>query len=60
MLQKLTTSTPYRDRLIESERLMDETGCYDGITELTLRKQDPLKFETRACHIKQPDAGLSH
>ena len=25
---------------------MEETGCYDGITELTLRKQDPLKFET--------------
>lgn len=37
---------PLRDRLIESERLMAETGCYDGVTELELRQQDPLKFET--------------
>lgn len=46
MLQKLEIQTPLRDRLIESERLMEETGCYDGVTELTLRKADPLKFET--------------
>jgi len=32
--------------MLESERLMRETGCYDGITELKLRGQDPLKFET--------------
>ena len=41
-----TSLTPLRDRLLESERLMDETGCYDGITELQLRDLDPLKFET--------------
>ena len=35
-----------RDRLLESEQMMKDTGCYDGVTELTLRKQDPLKFET--------------
>ncbi|MCQ4633708.1 hydantoinase B/oxoprolinase family protein [Shinella sp. CPCC 100929] len=40
------TANPLRERLLESERLMEETGCYDGITELTLRRQDPLKFET--------------
>ena len=25
---------------------MQSTGCYDGVTKLELRKQDPLKFET--------------
>ncbi len=37
---------PLRARLLESERLREETGCYDGITELILRQQDPLRFET--------------
>ncbi|AGG71393.1 5-oxoprolinase (ATP-hydrolysing) (plasmid) [Sinorhizobium meliloti 1021] len=44
MLDK--TANSLQRRLLESERLMDETGCYDGITELRLRRQDPLKFET--------------
>lgn len=44
MLDK--TANPLQSRLLESERLMEETGCYDGITELKLRKEDPLKFET--------------
>jgi acetone carboxylase, alpha subunit len=44
MLDK--TANPLQRRLLESERLMEETGCYDGITELRLRRQDPLKFET--------------
>src|SRR3546814_4404563 len=35
-----------RGRLIEAERLMEETGFYDGITEHSLRAEDPLKFET--------------
>jgi acetone carboxylase alpha subunit len=35
-----------KDRLLKSERMMEETGCYAGITELHLRQQDPLKFET--------------
>ena len=46
MLDKPASALRIRERLIESERLMDETGCYDGITELALRNQDPLKFET--------------
>src|ERR1700751_729048 len=46
MLDKPASALRIRERLIESERLMDETGCYDGITELSLRNQDPLKFET--------------
>jgi acetone carboxylase alpha subunit len=46
MLDKPASALRLRERLIESERLMDETGCYDGITELSLRNQDPLKFET--------------
>ncbi|BCH06004.1 5-oxoprolinase [Mesorhizobium sp. 131-3-5] len=46
MLDKPASALRIRERLIESERLMEETGCYDGITELQLRNQDPLKFET--------------
>jgi N-methylhydantoinase B/oxoprolinase/acetone carboxylase alpha subunit len=46
MLERVRHSMPLRDRLLASERLMEETGCYDGITELMLRRQDPLKFET--------------
>lgn len=41
-----TTTLPLRDRLIRSEEAMQATGCYDGVTELTLRRQDPLKYET--------------
>ncbi|RVO65251.1 hydantoinase B/oxoprolinase family protein [Sinorhizobium meliloti] len=44
MLDK--TANSLQRRLLESERLMEETGCYDGITELRLRRPDPLKFET--------------
>ncbi len=39
-----------RNRLEESEDLLTETGCYDGITTLECRDQDPLKFET--IHMK--------
>ncbi len=46
MHEAIEKPLPLRDRLLASERLMEETGCYDGITELTLRKDDPLKFET--------------
>lgn len=46
MLNTMARPLPLRGRLIESERLMRETGCYDGVTELNLRKADPLKFET--------------
>jgi acetone carboxylase alpha subunit len=45
-LDKSSTSMLLRDRLVESELLMKETGCYDGLEELTLRRQDALKFET--------------
>jgi acetone carboxylase alpha subunit len=41
---------PLKDRLLESEELMQRTGCYDGIIDLELRQQDPLKFE--ALHTK--------
>jgi len=46
MHESITSRLPLRDRLIESERLVQETGCYDGTTELALRAEDPLKFET--------------
>src|SRR5690606_31117895 len=46
MLNRPSSPQLLRQRLIESERLMEETGCYDGITELSLRAEDPLKFET--------------
>ena len=39
-----------RKSLEHSERLMAETGCYHGITELQLRAEDPLRFETM--HMK--------
>lgn len=45
-MQDMVRTLPLRDRLLESERLMEKTGCYDGITELKLRREDPLKFET--------------
>lgn len=46
MMDHNSPDLPIRKRLIESERLMAETGCYDGVTDLKLRSQDPLKFET--------------
>ncbi|TMJ35425.1 MAG: 5-oxoprolinase, partial [Alphaproteobacteria bacterium] len=46
MLNRPASSARLRERLLDSERLMAETGCYDGITQLTLRALDPLKFET--------------
>ena len=53
----LKKNTPLKDRLEESERLMKSTGCYDGVTELKLRNQDPLKFET--LHTKLRSACVS-
>jgi acetone carboxylase alpha subunit len=46
MHEAISKPLPLRDRLFASEKLMEDTGCYDGITDLTLRKLDPLKFET--------------
>ena len=46
MHEKIQRHSSLRDRLLESEQLMKQTGCYDGVTELKLRQQDPLKFET--------------
>ena len=34
MLDKPASALRLRERLLESERLMEATGCYDGITEL--------------------------
>ncbi len=45
-MQDLSLRLPLRDRLRASERLMAETGSYDGVTELNLRQQDPLRYET--------------
>ena len=36
MLDKPASALRLRERLLDSERLMEETGCYDGITELGL------------------------
>ena len=35
MLDKPASALRLRERLLDSERLMEETRCYDGITELT-------------------------
>ncbi|MEW5703533.1 MAG: hydantoinase B/oxoprolinase family protein [Pseudomonadota bacterium] len=34
-----------RDMLVERDRLTEETGHYCGVTELSLRDSDPLKYE---------------
>ncbi|QVQ50058.1 hydantoinase B/oxoprolinase family protein [Spiractinospora alimapuensis] len=41
---------PLRDSLLESERQFEETGHYAGLSDLTLRDQDPMKYES--LHIK--------
>jgi acetone carboxylase, alpha subunit len=45
-----TAAMPVRDRLLESERIFNETGFYHGIEKLTLRQEDPIKYES--LHIK--------
>lgn len=45
-----TEPMPLRDGLLESDRLLRETGCYAGFEKLELRKEDPLKYES--LHIK--------
>lgn len=39
-------STSLRERMTASEARFSETGCYDGVSELVLREEDPLKYET--------------
>ncbi len=46
MLDTNESRLPLRGRLLESERLMQETDCYNGVIDLALRHADPLKFET--------------
>lgn len=46
MLDRTSSTLGLAERLLESERLMEETGCYAGVTALLLRGKDPLKFET--------------
>ena len=48
---------PVCSRLEECERLTSETGFYDGIRDLRMRSQDPLRFE--ALHIKLRAACVS-
>lgn len=38
-------TTPLRSALELRDRLTAETGCYYGVTELSLRDADPFKFE---------------
>ena len=40
------SKTVIKDRMRLSERRFRETGCYDGIAELTHKKQDPLRYES--------------
>ena len=43
-----TSGTPikFREMLERSESRLAETGCYDGITDLALKAEDPLKYES--------------
>lgn len=42
----LTDRISFKQRLEESERLLAETGHYQGVTELALREEDALRYET--------------
>lgn len=42
--------TSLKDHLAEDERLLAETGSYAGLEKLTLRQEDPMKYES--LHIK--------
>src|SRR5699024_4866701 len=35
-----------KEQLLESDRLLKETGHYAGITELKNREEDPLRYES--------------
>ncbi len=48
---------PLKERLLESERLLAETGHYDGIDELRLRNEDRLAYES--LHTKLRSAVVS-
>ena len=50
MTEANSLNSVLRKRLEESETMLAETGCYDGITTLECRDMDPLKFET--IHMK--------
>src|SRR5438132_6855200 len=43
-----TSETPikFHEMLEQSESRLAETGCYDGITDLALKAEDPLKYES--------------
>ncbi|MCI2417345.1 hydantoinase B/oxoprolinase family protein [Saccharopolyspora sp. K220] len=45
-----TAAKTLKERLLESDRLLRETGSYAGVDELALRDEDPLKYES--LHIK--------
>ncbi|WP_262362460.1 hydantoinase B/oxoprolinase family protein [Oceanobacillus jeddahense] len=36
----------FKEQLLENDRKFRETGCYAGITELTCREDDPLRYES--------------
>jgi acetone carboxylase alpha subunit len=44
--EKKVSKTGIKDRMRLSERSFRETGRYDGIAELTHKKQDPLRYES--------------
>ncbi|MQA04946.1 MAG: 5-oxoprolinase [Streptosporangiales bacterium] len=48
--QTPNASTNLKDNLLESDRLLAETGHYAGLEKLELRQEDPLKYEST--HIK--------
>ncbi|MER5394396.1 hydantoinase B/oxoprolinase family protein [Saccharopolyspora sp. NPDC002686] len=45
-----TAAKTLKDKLLDGERLFEETGCYSGVEKLELRDQDPMKYES--LHIK--------
>lgn len=43
---------PLKQALLESDKAFEETGCFAGIEELTLRDQDPLKYESLQSRLR--------
>jgi acetone carboxylase, alpha subunit len=45
ILAKAVAHKNLAERMAENERLWQETGCYHGLRELSLKQKDPLRYE---------------
>lgn len=47
-----TKMVTLKEQLLESDRLLKETGHYSGITELTSRAEDPMRYESLHTNLR--------